>query len=70
MSKSKLRVNKEKLKAERQKRNIPQIEMANLLGYAGVQGYSMLETSNESIDLVKAKIIADKFGMTIEELFF
>lgn len=58
-----------KLKAYRTLNKINQNEMAKLLGVAP-NTYSFKENGKVHLSLNEAKIIADFFGLTIDELFF
>lgn len=52
----------------RKKHNMTQEEMANLLGYRGKQGYSMIETGNSNISVENLETLADFFGVTLDQL--
>lgn len=64
------KLNMKRLKELRQEKGVTQKEMAEILGYKGISGYNMIENQSNNIGLDKAKIIADYFGVSIEELFF
>lgn len=58
------------LKQLRESRGITQTFMAKRLGFSSVSSYSLIEKGERRLDIVKAKQIADIFGIEIEELFF
>lgn len=58
------------LKKCREERGYTQEAMAKLLGYKHKSGYNQLETGKRKINLEQAKIIADFFDKTIDEIFF
>lgn len=58
-----------KLKEIRKEKGITQEEMAKELGYSGKSGYSMLENGNVRMTLEQAIKIANKFKMSIEDIF-
>lgn len=58
-----------KLKAYRSLKGIKQEDIANLLGI-GLNTYNFKENGKKSFSLNEAKIIADFFNTTIDELFF
>lgn len=60
----------EGLKKCREERGCTQENMAKLLGYKHKSGYNQLETGKRKINLEQAKIIADFFNKTIDEIFF
>lgn len=64
------KLNTNKLREMRQEKGVTQKEMAELLGYKGISGYTMIENNTNALSLDKAKIIANFFGVTIEDLFF
>lgn len=64
------KINFETLKRKRLEAGLRQEDMAELLGYAGVQGYGRIETSSKDLSLSRAKAIADIFNCSIEEIFF
>lgn len=58
------------LKAIRQQRNMTQKEMADLLGYTVVH-YNKVEngTLAKKLPIHKAVLLADKLGLTLDEIF-
>lgn len=53
----------------REKRNISQVKMANILGISP-QRYHQYEKGKRTMPIDIAKKIADYFGITLEEIFF
>lgn len=64
------KINFKNLRRIREEAGLKQSDMAELLGYSGATGYSMLENSNQDITLTKAKLISEIFDKPIEEIFF
>lgn len=59
-----------KLKEIREKKGITQENMAAILGYNHKSGYGKLENGDRKISVEQAKLIADFFKMSIEDIFF
>lgn len=59
-----------RLKQLRESRGITQTFMAKQLGFSSVSSYGLIEKGERRLEIVKAKKIADIFGVDIEELFF
>ena len=60
----------ETLKKLRTEKNIPQQEMAELIGLKTASAYWKKEEGHIPFSLKEAKIIADFFGEKIEDIFF
>lgn len=58
------------LREIRKSKGVTQTFIANQLGYKSVSGYNNIEMGRVKPSLDHAKIIADIFGLSIEELFF
>lgn len=52
----------------RKKHKMTQDDMANLLGYRGKQGYSMIETGKSGISIENLEKLADFFGVTLDQM--
>ncbi|MGE7650539.1 helix-turn-helix transcriptional regulator [Peribacillus frigoritolerans] len=59
-----------KLKELRESRGITQTFISKQLGFDSVSSYSMIEKGKRRLDVIKAKKLAEIFGVEIEELFF
>lgn len=59
-----------RLRKLRKDNNITSSEMAKLLGLKTQSAYYKKELGYVPVSLKEAKIIADFFGMSIEEIFF
>lgn len=59
-----------KLKELRESRGITQTFIAKQLGFSSVSSYSLIEKGERKLDIVKAKKLAEIFGIEMEELFF
>lgn len=59
-----------KLKQLRESRGITQTFISKKLGFESVSSYSMIEKGERRLDVVKAKQLAEIFGVKIEDLFF
>lgn len=57
------------LKQLREARGITQTFIAKQLGFESVSSYSMIEKGKRKLDIVKAKQLAEIFGVEIEDLF-
>ena len=60
----------EKLRSIRNKGKIPAKEMADLLGFKTEAAYYKKESGLIKISLFEAKLISERLGMPIEEIFF
>lgn len=63
------KIDPNRIKAYRQLRNVTQEDLAKLLGMTK-QGYAFKENGKREFTLTEAKIIADYFGTSIEDIFF
>lgn len=61
--------NKNKLAAYRKLCNLSQKEVAELLNMSNTS-YSLKESGKNEFKLSEAKILADYFGTTVDEIFF
>lgn len=58
-----------RVKALRVLKGIKQKDIANKLGIS-VNAYSLKESNKQNFTLQQSKIVADMFGVTVDELFF
>jgi putative transcriptional regulator len=54
----------------RESRGITQTFISKRLGFKSVSAYSSIEKEESKLDIVRAKEIADIFGVQMEQLFF
>lgn len=59
-----------RLRNIRNKKNITAREMADLLGLKTEAAYYKKESGLIKFSLEEAKIVADRLGLTVEEIFF
>lgn len=57
-----------RLEQIRKSKGITQTFLAKKLGFKSVSSYSMIEKGEHRLDVVHAKVIADVFGVDIEDL--
>ena len=69
MKHTEIRINNKTLKAYRQLLNKTQKDMAELLGI-GLTSYNQKENGKKPFTLSEARIIADHFNESIENIFF
>jgi transcriptional regulator with XRE-family HTH domain len=59
-----------KLRELRESRGITQTFISKQLGFDSVSSYGMIEKGERRLDVIKAKKLAEIFGVKIEDLFF
>lgn len=59
-----------KLQQLRESRGITQTFISRRLGFKSVSAYSSIEKEESKLDVVRAKEIAEIFGVQMEDLFF